>query len=73
MVHRLWRERTRSIISWAILKYVTELERRFWMKRDIEIIVTEMKTYLEELSDQLGRQLAALPELPDPASAEGEP
>jgi hypothetical protein len=73
MVHRLWRERTRSIISWAILKYVTELERRFWMKRDIEIIVTEMKTYLEALSDQLGRQLAALPELPDPASAEAEP
>jgi hypothetical protein len=73
MVHRLWRERTRSIISWAILKYVTELERRFWMKRDIEIIVTEMQTYLEQLSEQLERQLAALPELSDTTSPGVEP
>lgn len=73
MVHRLWRERTRSIISWAILKIITELERRFWMKRDIEIIVTEMQTYIEQLSEQLERQLAALPELPDTVSPGAEP
>ncbi|HEU4881333.1 MAG TPA: SIR2 family protein [Longimicrobium sp.] len=71
MVHRLWRERTRSIISWSIVKQVTELERRFWLKRDIEIIVTEMQTYLEQLSGQLDVQLAALPELSDAAAGAG--
>jgi hypothetical protein len=31
IVQRLWSERRRTIISWAILKELEELERRFWM------------------------------------------
>ena len=50
IVHRLWSERRRTIISWAILKELQELERRFWMKRDIEIIEADMQVYFEQLT-----------------------
>jgi hypothetical protein len=68
MIHRLWSERSMNIMSWAILKELKELERRFWMKRDIDIIEADLEAYFDRLDKHLGRHLALLPDVPSSPS-----
>jgi hypothetical protein len=53
ILHRIWEERKLTWKSWAIQLNPEELDRRFWMKRDVEIMNVCLEDYVAALSTQL--------------------
>lgn len=53
--HRIWRERRRRSVSWSIQRDATELEARFWSKRDVEIRNVGLDIYVPCLARHLER------------------
>jgi hypothetical protein len=55
--HRIWGEQRLSYKSWAIQLKPSDLDKRFWAKRDVDIIDVPLDIYVAEL----GARAQALP------------
>jgi SIR2-like domain len=65
ILHRISNAQERSYASWAILMNPDELDRRFWMRRDVEIIDSRLEEYIAALSARVD----ALPSCKPPVEA----
>jgi DNA-binding SARP family transcriptional activator len=57
ILHRLWGDQPLSYHSWAVQPEPKPLEREFWHRRDVDVLVASFDEYAETLS----RYLAARP------------
>ena len=57
ILHRIWGEQPLSYQSWAIQLDPKPLDRRFWMKHNVEIINQRLGDYIAAL----GKRMQALP------------
>ena len=62
-LHRIWGEQKLTYKSWAIQLKPDELEQKFWMKRDVEILNVSLEEYIAALSTRV----QALSPTPRPA------
>lgn len=53
ILRRIWGEQGLRYNSWAIQLNSEELEERFWIRRDIEIINARLEAYVNELITRL--------------------
>ena len=53
ILHRLWGSQVLDYQSWAIQWNPEELDRRFWNKRNVEILNVQLETYIVGLSQRL--------------------
>jgi hypothetical protein len=53
VLHRLSVERRLGMPSWAVLRTPSELERRFWQSRGVEVIETDLHPYTQSLVGRL--------------------
>jgi hypothetical protein len=53
ILHRIWEERKLTWKSWAIQLNPDELDRKFWMQRDVDIIKVYLKDYIAALSERV--------------------
>ncbi|HYO64093.1 MAG TPA: SIR2 family protein [Pyrinomonadaceae bacterium] len=59
ILQRIWGEQQLTFSSWAVQLNPPELDRRFWSKRNVEILNVTLEQYVEGLA----QQVAALPAL----------
>jgi SIR2-like domain len=57
ILYRIWGEQTRKYKSWAVQLNPQDLDHRFWMKRDVDILNSRLESYIATL----GEHLHALP------------
>jgi hypothetical protein len=57
ILHRIWGEQPLSYQSWAIQLDPKQLDRKFWMKRDVEIVNQRLEDYIAALD----KRMQALP------------
>jgi hypothetical protein len=50
ILHRIWGEQKLSYKSWAIQLDPQELDLRFWLKRDVDILNTRLEDYVAALN-----------------------
>ena len=50
ILHRIWGEQKLSYKSWAIQLDPQELDLRFWLKRDVDILNTRLEDYVDKLN-----------------------
>ena len=50
ILHRIWGEQKLSYKSWAIQLNPQELDLRFWLKRDVDILNTRLEDYVAALN-----------------------
>jgi SIR2-like domain len=55
ILHRISNAQERSYSSWAILMHPDELDRRFWMRRSVEIIDCRLNEYIDALSERVNQ------------------
>jgi hypothetical protein len=53
ILHRIWGEQVRKYKSWAVQLNPQELDKRFWMKRDVDILDSRLETYVVALRERL--------------------
>lgn len=53
ILHRIWGNRKRSYKSWAIQLKPSDIEKQFWLKRDVDIIDMGLDEYIAELDKQI--------------------
>jgi SIR2-like domain len=53
ILHRISGEQKLSYKSWAIQLCPDDLDERFWMKRDVEILRIDLGTYVRALEQQV--------------------
>jgi hypothetical protein len=53
ILHRIWGEQKLSYKSWAIQLNPQELDRRFWMERDVDILNVPLEEYIAALSGRV--------------------
>jgi hypothetical protein len=58
ILHRIARDRRLSSRSWAVQLGPDEIDRKFWSKRDVDIINIDLKDYIDALDDRLRKQPA---------------
>lgn len=58
ILHRIWKERRVRQGSWAILLETddNELDKRFWLRRDVDLYNTPLRDFVEELIKRMGAQ-----------------
>ena len=58
ILHRIWKERIVKQGSWAILLETDdqELDKRFWLKRDVDLYHTPLDAFVKELISRMGAQ-----------------
>ncbi|HEX9924356.1 MAG TPA: SIR2 family protein [Anaerolineae bacterium] len=59
ILHRIWGEQRLTYKSWSVQSKPLEIEQRFWMKRDVDVIEVSLEDYIAELSDRLQAQLSS--------------
>ena len=52
-LHRIWSERKRNAVSWAIQTKPDQLDQEFWSKRDVQILDVLLEDYVARLDDLL--------------------
>jgi hypothetical protein len=65
ILHRIAGEQKLTYKSWAIQKHPTDLDQKFWDRRDVDILDTDLDHYISELQDRV----AQLPHVSATASA----
>ena len=65
ILHRIAGEQKLTYKSWAIQRHPTDLDQKFWDRRDVDIIDADLDHYISELQDRM----AKLPAAPVTASA----
>ncbi len=53
ILYRIWDERTRKYKSWAIQSKPHEIDKKFWAKRDVDILDVCVEDYIANLSKKL--------------------
>ncbi|MGH2702308.1 MAG: SIR2 family NAD-dependent protein deacylase [Actinomycetota bacterium] len=53
ILHRIWGEQRLTFTSWAVQFRPDSLDRRFWRKRDVEIMDVALDDYVVELTKRL--------------------
>lgn len=53
ILHRLWGEHKLTYKSWAVELQPHELDKRFWMKREVEILEEPLDLYIAGLTQRL--------------------
>jgi hypothetical protein len=53
ILHRISDEQRKSYRSWAILLHPDELDRRFWNRREVELIDIRLEHYISELQQRI--------------------
>jgi hypothetical protein len=48
--HRIWGEQKLTYHSWAIQLSASDLDKRFWSKRDVDLIENDLAKYVAELN-----------------------
>jgi hypothetical protein len=61
ILHRIAGEQGLKYKSWAIQRQPTELDQKFWERRDVDIIDVDLERYIQRLD-------ARLRTAPDPAT-----
>ena len=56
ILHRIWGEQKLNYVSWAIQKDPSELDRRFWIHRGVQILERELGGYASVLHGRLRLQ-----------------
>ena len=52
ILRRIWQERRLTKESWAVQSNPDELNQRFWMKRDVDMIDMGLEDYIAALSER---------------------
>ncbi len=52
-LHRIWAERKRNAVSWAIQTKPDQLDQEFWSKRDVQILDVLLEDYVARLDGLL--------------------
>jgi hypothetical protein len=60
ILHRLWGDQPLSYHSWAVKPEPKPLEREFWHRRDVDVLVASFDEYAETLSRYLAAQPAGV-------------
>ncbi|MBN2197159.1 MAG: SIR2 family protein [Polyangiaceae bacterium] len=50
ILHRIWGQQKLSYNSWAVQRQPTELDRRYWAQRNVEVLDCELRAYAEDLA-----------------------
>jgi len=53
ILHRIWGEQKLNWKSWAIQLNPKELDQKFWMKRDVDILNVRLEDYVAALSERV--------------------
>lgn len=53
ILHRIWGEQKLSYKSWAIQLNPQELDLRFWLKRDVDILNVRLENYIAALGERV--------------------
>jgi hypothetical protein len=53
LLRRLWSTRRLTWNSWAIQRYVEDLDRLFWRRHNVEVLDVRLESYITELSRQI--------------------
>ena len=53
ILHRIWGEQKLTYSSWAIQLDPEDLDRKYWMKRDVEILNVQLEQYITGLSERV--------------------
>ena len=53
ILHRIWGEQKLNFKSWAIQTNPQEMDQRFWMKRDVDILNARLEDFIVELNSRL--------------------
>lgn len=53
VLHRIWEERKLTYTSWAIQLNPQELDKKFWMKRGVEILNVRLEDYVAALDERM--------------------
>jgi hypothetical protein len=53
ILHRIWGEQKLTYKSWAIQLDPHEIEKKFWNKRDVDIIGVNLDDYVAELDKRI--------------------
>lgn len=59
ILHRIWGQQKLNYKSWAIQKDPAELDQKFWLKRDVDILDIDLETYIAVLGQKLESLLPA--------------
>jgi len=65
ILHRLAGEQKLTYKSWAIQRHPTELDQKFWDRRDVDILDIDLDQYIMQLQDRI----RLLPQVAATASA----
>lgn len=65
ILHRIAGEQKLTYKSWAIQRHPTDLDQKFWDRRDVDIFDADLDHYITELQDHMGQ----LPQAATTASA----
>jgi len=55
MLYRVWRQRRRSIRSWAIQLHPQIMDEKLWSKMDVDIIDCDLHHYVDLLGERIGK------------------
>jgi hypothetical protein len=53
ILRRIWRDRPPDFPSWAVLLKPTEFDKRYWRRRDVEILDLHLARYVSKLREQI--------------------
>lgn len=53
ILHRIWAERSRKYKSWSVQLDTAELDRKFWQRREVEILDAPIEEYVRGLEESL--------------------
>jgi hypothetical protein len=54
IMHRMWGEQELGYASWAIQLSAQEMDKKLWLKRNVNIIEMRLEDYIRELEQRLG-------------------
>ena len=54
ILYRIWGEQKLTYKSWAIQLEPLEIEKKFWHKRDVDLIGANLEDYIKSLDERLG-------------------
>jgi hypothetical protein len=61
ILHRIWGEQSLSYNSWAVLLHPSQLDLKFWQKRNVEILDLALESYIKGLQTSLPECVLAPP------------
>jgi hypothetical protein len=60
ILHRIWDQQKLTYRSWAIQRDPSELDRRFWAQRSVDVMESELGEYIAELAARTLARISAI-------------